>query len=76
MTALDVDMDAIVIGPSGETLGELKQAVRNARSDFLRSLLADGADSREGSRTLLTYQATSGLLNAAYELLGLPYEAP
>lgn len=73
---LHVDMDALTVGPVGETLGILKQAVRDARSDFLRSLLADGMDSDEGGRLLLAYQETSGLLNDAYELLGLPYEAP
>jgi hypothetical protein len=70
---LHVDMDALKIGPAGQTLGELKQSVRDAR-EALRAELASGRGAR-ADLVDASFDATR-MLRAAYVRLGLPYKTP
>jgi hypothetical protein len=71
-TKLEVDMDAIKIGPGGQTLGELKAAVLDTRAVFLSALL--GQSNLEAANE--AYDVAVRLLRAAYTRMGLPYVAP
>lgn len=67
-------MDDLKIGPAGQTFGQLKQAVIDARAAFMCSLLQD--DARVGAEALMAYESAVRLLEAAYVRVGLPYTAP
>ena len=60
-------MDDIKIGPAGETFGELKQRVRDARERWARLGTQDALDELETAHSLL---------RAAYVRMGLPYVVP
>ena len=60
-------MDEIKIGPAGETLGQLKQAVRDARHAYV---------ARPGIHTTMAIDTATRMLRAAYTRMGLPYVAP
>lgn len=60
-------MDSLKIGPGGETFGQLKQAVRDARLVYL---------THPGPTALADLDAASRMLRAAYVRVGLPYVAP
>lgn len=65
-------MDDLKIGPGGQTFGQLKQAVRDARDTFMAGLVHGEAD--EAVRD--AYDGAVSLLRAAYVRVGLPYVAP
>jgi hypothetical protein len=69
---LHVDMDALKIGPAGQTLGELKQALLDARADFVTSAQRGEPDDGRAQRV----SDAVSLLRAAYVRLGLPYKTP
>ena len=60
------------MGPGGQTLGELKQDVRDARALFMSALLC-GEVTDDLLGILLTAQ---NMLQAAYIRMGLEYVAP
>jgi hypothetical protein len=61
------DMDALVIGPDGETFGQLKQRVRDTRE----ATMTDASDAH-----VEAYGAAVAVLRAAYASVGLRYKAP
>lgn len=65
-------MDDHKVGPGGQTFGELKQAVRDAWSDFLASLVTG----KDCDAKLDAHDAAVAMLKAAYTRVGLPYVAP
>ena len=65
-------MDDHVIGPAGQTLGELKQGVVHARQAFLET----APDSAARDRLAEELSTASGLLRAAYTRMGLKPVAP
>lgn len=65
-------MDTIKIGPGGETFGQLKQAVLDARAAYTACLNGNPELSRLGDELA----AAHSLLRAAYVRVGLPYVAP
>lgn len=65
-------MDAIKIGPGGQTFGQLKEAVRDHRAAFQAALMRGEADDALMAR----YDTASRMLQAAYTRVGLPYVAP
>lgn len=69
-------MDDHKIGPAGQTFGQLKQAVLDARAAFMASLVDPGCAPREGAELMIAYESASSLLRAAYTRVGLPYVAP
>jgi len=60
-------MDEIKIGPAGETMGQLKQAVVDARAALLRDSTGD---------TVGALNDALRMLRAAYVRIGLPYVTP
>lgn len=60
-------MNDLPIGPGGETFGQLRSAVVGAREAYGRCPCDHHADAWQGAQDALL---------AAYELVGLPYEAP
>lgn len=60
-------MDDIRIGPGGQTFGQLKQRVRDARLVYL---------THPGPVALRDLDDASRMLRAAYTRVGLPYVAP
>lgn len=69
---LEVDMDAIKIGPAGQTLGQLKAAVLDTRDVFLSALVGQG----DLDAAHEAYDGAVRLLRAAYVRMGLSYVAP
>ena len=69
---LHTDMDSLKVGPGGQTLGELKEAVLDTRSAFLSALAFAKADNELMDR----YEDAVRMLRAAYVRMGLPYAAP
>jgi hypothetical protein len=65
-------MDDMKIGPAGQTFGQLKQAVLDARAAFQAELMKGEAD----DTLMASYGAAVDLLRAAYTRVGLPYTAP
>lgn len=66
ITALP-SMDDHKIGPGGETFGQLKARVRDARAAYTAT---------PNAVTLDAYESATNLLRAAYVRVGLPYRAP
>jgi len=60
-------MDDIEIGPAGETFGQLKQRVRDARAALERNWTEE---------TVGTLNDATSMLRAAYTRVGLRYRAP
>lgn len=60
-------MDDIKIGPGGQTFGQLKQAVRDAREAYM------GCPCEAHSET---WQVAQDMLRAAYTRVSLPYVSP
>lgn len=65
-------MDDMKIGPAGQTFGQLKDAVIDARQAMKGALLTGRADDALMER----YGSAVDLLKAAYVRVGLPYKAP
>ena len=72
VTPLHTDMDALKVGPGGQTLGELKADVMDERASFLSALARGLADDELMDR----YEDAVKMLRAAYTRMGLPYTAP
>lgn len=65
-------MDALKIGPAGQTFAQLKQDVLTERHSFQAALLRGEATDGQ----MEAYDRAVGLLKAAYTRVGLPYKAP
>ena len=71
MTALP-SMDDHKVGPGGQTFGQLKADVIEARRAFMAKLVTASATEAD----MDAYDAAVRLLEAAYVRVGLPYVAP
>ena len=60
-------MDDITIGPSGQTFGQLKDAVRVSRATYTGCPCEPHLDA---------WTSAQDMLRAAYTRVGLPYVAP
>ena len=65
-------MNALPIGPDGQTFGQLRQAVLDAREAYTRCPGDSPALADLGDKLAAAHEA----LRAAYELVGLPYVTP
>ena len=72
VTPLHTDMDALKVGPGGQTLGELKQAVLDAEAALVAAL-NEGATTQDHIDACKTSQR---MLRAAYVRMGLPPKTP
>ena len=71
VTPLHTDMDALKVGPGGQTLGELKEAVLRARQLVVSSWSAEASD-----RASEALNDATRMLRAAYIRMGLPPKTP